>query len=109
MPEGNTHAAGFRAQCAFGALRKLGDFLDRRPHFRMRAQFFLFSFGVFTANEFLVLLSHNMLLIWESALLASCCDLSIISLAKFTVLSATARTYSMIAARTISDIVAASP
>jgi hypothetical protein len=68
MAEPHTHAAGLRAQCALGALRKLGDFLHRRPHFRMRAQFFLFSFGVFTANAFLDLLSHNMLLIWESAL-----------------------------------------
>jgi hypothetical protein len=48
----------------------------------MRAQFFLFSFGVFTVNAFLDLLSHNMLLIWENALLASRYDLSIINLAK---------------------------
>ena len=39
------------------------------------------SFGVFTANAFLDLLSHNMLLIWESALLTSCYTLSIIKLA----------------------------
>jgi hypothetical protein len=48
----------------------------------MRAQFFLFSFGVFTANAFLDLLSHNMLLIGESAFLASRYNLSIINLAK---------------------------
>jgi hypothetical protein len=58
------------------------DFLDRGPRLRMRAQFFLFSFVVPTANAFLDLLSHNMLLIWESVLLASCYNLSIISLAK---------------------------
>ena len=81
MPEGNTHAAGFRAQCAFGAFCKPGNFLDRGPRLRMRAQFFLFSFGVLTANAFLDLLSHDMLLIWESALLASRYDLSIINFA----------------------------
>jgi hypothetical protein len=48
----------------------------------MRAQFFLFSFGVPSANEFLDFFSHSMLLIWESALLASCYKLSIVSLAK---------------------------
>jgi hypothetical protein len=63
MPEANTHAASFRTQRALGALRKLSDFLDRGPRLRMRAQFSLFSFGVFTANAFLCLLSHNMLLI----------------------------------------------
>jgi hypothetical protein len=82
VPEGNTHAAGFRAQCAFGALRKLGDFLDRRPRLRMRAQFFLFDLGVLTTNAFLHPLSHNMLLILESALLASWRNLSIIDLTK---------------------------
>jgi hypothetical protein len=49
----------------------------------MRAQFFLFSFGVFTANALLDLLSHNMLLIWEGALLTSCYNLSIIKLASY--------------------------
>ena len=82
MAEPHTHAAGLRAQCGFGAFCKPGDFLDRGPRLRMRAQFFLFSFGVPTANAFIDLLSHNMLLIWESALLASCYNLSIISLAK---------------------------
>src|SRR5580692_888725 len=82
MAQPHTHAAGLRAQCAFGALRKPGDFLNRGPRLRMRAQFFLFSFGVFTANAFLDLLSHNMLLIGESAFLASRYNLSIINLAK---------------------------
>jgi hypothetical protein len=50
--------------------------------FEMRAQFFLFSFGQITATALLDLLSHNMLLIYESALLASRYDLSIINLAK---------------------------
>jgi hypothetical protein len=49
----------------------------------MRAQFSLFSFGVFTANALLDLLSHNMLLIWEGALLTSCYNLSIIKLASY--------------------------
>jgi hypothetical protein len=81
MAEPQTHAAGLRAQCGFGAFCKPGNFFDRGAGLRMRAQFFLFSFGVFTANALLDLLSHNMLLIWESALLASCYDLSIINLA----------------------------
>src|SRR5580704_15871182 len=61
----------------------------------MRAQFFLFSFGVPSANEFLDFFSHSMLLIWESALLASCYKLSIVSLAKSPWLPASARMYSM--------------
>ncbi len=82
MPEANTHAAGLRAQCGFGAFCKPGDFLDRGPRLRMRAQFFLFSFGVFTANAFLCFLSHNMLLIWEGGFLAPPYNLSIISFEK---------------------------
>lgn len=83
MAEPHTHAAGLRAQCGFGAFCKPGNFLDRGPRLRMRAQFFLFSFGVFTANALLDLLSHNMLLIWEGALLTSCYNLSIIKLASY--------------------------
>jgi hypothetical protein len=62
MAEPHTHAAGLRAQCGFGAFCKPGNFLDRGPRLRMRAQFFLFGFGVFTANALLVPRSHNMLL-----------------------------------------------
>jgi hypothetical protein len=83
MAEPHTHAAGLQAQCGFGAFCKPGNFLDRGPRLRMRAQFFLFSFGVFTANALLDLLSHNMLLIWEGALLTSCYNLSIIKLASY--------------------------
>ena len=83
MAEPHTHAAGLRAQCGFGAFCKPGNFLDRGPRLRMRAQFFLFSFGVFTANALLDPLSHNMLLIWEGALLTSCYNLSIIKLASY--------------------------
>jgi hypothetical protein len=61
----------------------LGNFLDRGARLRMRAQFFLFSFGVFTANALLDLLSNNVLLIWEGALLTSCYNLSIIKLASY--------------------------
>jgi hypothetical protein len=83
MAEPHTNAAGLRAQCGFGAFCKPGNFLDRGPRLRMRAQFFLFGFGVFTANALLDLLSHNMLLIWEGALLTSCYNLSIIKLASY--------------------------
>jgi hypothetical protein len=79
MAEADTHTAGLRAQCGFGAFCKPGNFLDRGPRLRMLAQFPLLGFSVLTANAFLDLLSHNMLLIWDSALLASCCDLSIIN------------------------------
>jgi hypothetical protein len=48
----------------------------------MRPQFFLFGLGVLTANAFLHPLSHNMLLILESALLTSWRNLSIVDLAK---------------------------
>jgi hypothetical protein len=60
----------------------------------MRAQFFLFSFGVFTANALLDLLSHNMLLIWEGALLTSCYNLSIIKLASYSAYPRRPETYS---------------
>jgi hypothetical protein len=94
MAEPHTHAAGLRAQCGFGAFCKPRNFLDRGPRLGMRAQFFLFSFGVFTANALLDLLSHNMLLIWEGVLLTSCYNLSIIKLASHNALPASTRTYS---------------
>ena len=87
MPEAYTYAASFRAQRALGALRKLSDFLNRGPRLRMRAQFSLFSFGVFTANAFLCFLGHNMLLIWEGGFLARRGNLSMINLAKTTFLN----------------------
>jgi hypothetical protein len=102
MAEPHTHAAGLRAQCGFGAFCKPGHFLDRGPRLRMRAQFFLFSFGVFTANALLDLLSHDMLLIWEGALLTSCYNLSIIKLARY---NAYGRAYSFATARAALEVV----
>jgi hypothetical protein len=57
MAEPHTHAAGFERSAASERC-KPGNFLDRDPRLRMRAQFFLFGFGVFTANALLDLLSQ---------------------------------------------------
>ena len=56
----------FERSAASERFVSLANFLDRGPRLRMRAQFFLFGFGVLTANALLDLLSHNMLLIWEA-------------------------------------------
>src|SRR5260370_30366757 len=57
-------------QRTFGAFRELRNLGDGRLRFRMSAQLFHIRIGVFAARDNLLRLSHSMLLICGSALLA---------------------------------------
>ncbi len=57
-------------QRPFGAFRELRNLGDGRLRFRMSAQLFHIRIGVFAARDNLLRLSHSMLLICGSALLA---------------------------------------